>query len=345
MKDKANKFDTLLINRAYDPLKEPPPNQIVMRIEHKNIGSLQNFITITGMQKSGKGRYLTAIAAAAISRQEVYGISMRLPEHKQKICVWDTEQSDYDFYKYMDSIKELAGISTMPAHFSAFNVREDEPATILQMMQRYLELNPDCGTFIIDGLLDLVSSYNNEEECKRLINILKRWTKTYDLFLPCVIHKGKSAGTTLGHLGAMADRAAQSVLTIEKIKERGTHQLRAEYLRSADDFTPIEIYYNNQEHAWKQSDYMPEMDEKVKKLNPKPPELDKDTHTLNVLRVFNSEELQSYDMLVQSIREVYAQGRQWSKECVQHLMKEQLIFRTNNGYTNNRKARLFIQTS
>ncbi len=348
MKDKVNKYDTLLLNRAYDPLKEPPPHQIVMKIEGKNIGSLQNFITITGGQKNGKGKYIAGIVAAALSREEVFTISMRLPAEKKKIVLWDTEQSDYDFFKSMDNIKTLAGISNFPAHFNAFNVREDEPADILQMMDRYLQLNPDCGLFVIDGLLDLLNNFNDEGESKRLVNILKKWTKIYGLLAPIVLHRGKTNSSTLGHLGSMADRAAQSILIVEKIKERGTFQLRADYLRSADDFTPIEIYYNTQEHCWRQSDYIPppENDIKVRKLpQPKPQELDKQTHSLNVMRIFNTESLQSYDMLIQGIREIYAQGRQWAKDCVPHLMHEGLIFKTNNGYTRERAAKLFIQSS
>lgn len=340
-------FDELLLNRAYDPTREPPPNQIVLRIENKNIGSLQNFITITGQQKNGKGKYIAGICAAAISRQEVFNISVRLPEEKQRVCIWDTEQSDYDFYKMMDNIKALAGVASFPAHFNAFNVREDEPADILQMMDRYLQTHPDTGLFVIDGLLDCLTSYNDEGESKRLINVLKKWTKLYNILAPVVLHRGKSNSTTLGHLGSMADRAAQSVLVVEKIKERNTMQLRAEYLRSADDFTPIEIFYNNQLHCWQTSDYVPPMEEPqtpIKRIPVKPHDIDRQTHIVNVVRLFNGDDLQSYDMLVQNIREIYAASQKWARDCVPHLMKEGLIFKTVHGYTSQRAAKLFIQS-
>lgn len=337
------KLDLLLQNRAYDPNREPPPDQIVMRIEHKNIGSLQNLVTITGFQKNGKGKYIAGILAAALSRQTVFDISVKLPPGKNKIALWDTEQGDYDFFKSMDNIKNLAGLQSMPANFNAFNVREDEPLQALRMIDRYLALNPDTGILCLDGLTDLVLSYNDETESKRLVNILKKWSKLYNLLIIGVLHKGKSTSATIGHLGAMADRAAQSVLSVEKIKERGTFQLKPDYLRSADDFTPIEIFYNNSAHEWQQTAYIPEeTDEKVKRIKLRPAEYDASVHSTNIVRIFSVDTLIPYKELVQAIKEIYATGEQWAKECIPHLMKEQLIFKTEHGYTNNRKARLFV---
>jgi hypothetical protein len=342
-KEAINKIDDLLFNRAYDPNKEPPPNQIVFRIEQKNIGSLQNIVTITGLPKNGKGKFIAGIAAAALSRQEVFSMSIRLPEGKQGVALWDTEQSDYDFYKSMETIKKLAGIDTFPPHFHAFNVREDEPMNILKMIDRYLQLNENCGLLILDGMLDLLTSYNDEAESKRLVNILKRWSKLYNLLIPAVLHRGKSSSTTVGHLGSMADRASQSILIVEKVKERNTFQLRPDFLRSADDFTPIEIYYNNHSHQWEQTDYIPsEEDQKVKRMILSPPEINREVHSANVMRIFNSEDLQSYDLLVQNIREIYAQGREWARKCIPFLMQEGLLFKTQHGYTREKKTRLFI---
>jgi hypothetical protein len=337
-------YDQLLVNCAYDPNREPPPDQIVIRIEGKNIGSLQNFITITGLPKNGKGKYLAAIMAGAITREQIFGISTRLPEHKQAVALFDTEQSDYDFYKYMENIRDLAGISALPSNFHAFNVREYDPADILPLIDNYLNKNKNCGLLCIDGILDLLSSYNDEGESKRLINILKRWTKVHELLAPIVLHRGKTTSSTLGHLGGMADRASQSILIVEKQKDKSTFQLRADFLRSADDFTPIEIYYNKDAAAWQETTYTPAEDSKVKKIKLRPGELDRTIHTTNVMRIFNASDILQYDALVQGIKEMYAAGTDWARQCVPVLMKENLIFKQEFGFTNNNKARLFITT-
>lgn len=342
-KQEQTDYAELLKQRKYDPNKPPPPEQIVFLIENKNIGTLQNFVTITGMQKSGKTTYMSAMIAAALTNTEKLGLRLRLPENKRRVSYWDTEQGDYDFHNTMLKINSFCGIDKLPAHFDSFNLREDEPKEILLMLDKYLELHHDCGLLLIDGILDLIESFNDEAESKRLVNKLKQITKKHDLLALLTLHKGKTTSTTLGHLGSMADRAAQSVLMVEKNKEKGTFVLKADYLRSADDFTPIEIYFNKAQHIWETTFYNPEQDTKVKKLQLKPHELDRSLHESNVLKIFMLKEIFDYKILVQNVSEYYARSRDWSRECVTHLIKEGLIFKTVDGYTNRQQAKLFLK--
>lgn len=332
-----------LQQRKYDPNKPPPPEQIVFLIESKNIGTLQNFVTITGMQKSGKTTFMSAMIAAGLTNTEQLGMRLRLPENKRKVAYFDTEQGDYDFYKTMDRVKSFCQVDKLPPNFDSYNLREDEPHEMVWMIEKYLQLNSDCGLLVVDGILDLIESYNDEAESKRLINTVKRITKVHNLLALLTLHKGKTTSNTLGHLGSMADRAAQSVLMVEKVKERNTFLLKSDYLRSADDFTPIEIFFEKNDHTWKQTIYNPEQDTKVKKMQMKPHEYNRDSHAQMVTKLFSFQELVMYDKLVQDIIELYAVGRTWARECVKHLVKEQLIYRTEYGYTNRQQAKLYIQ--
>lgn len=332
-----------LDQRKYDPNKPPPPEQIVFLVESKNIGTLQNFCTITGLQKSGKTTFMSAMMASALTKTEQLGMRFYLPKMQPKVAYFDTEQGDYDFHRTMERVKVFCQTDKLPNHFDTYNIREDEPHEMIWMIEKYLQLNPACGLLVIDGILDLIESYNDESESKRLINILKKITKVHNLLALLTLHKGKTTANTLGHLGSMADRAAQSVLLVEKVKERNTFLLKADYLRSADDFTPIEIYYDKADNIWKQTLYNPEQDTKVRKLQLKPHEYDKETHAGMVVKIFKFSEVIQYKDLVQSISELYAVGINWSKGCVAHLMKEQLIFKTETGYTNRQQARLYIQ--
>lgn len=342
MKNNNEKLIQQLCERKYNPNKEPPKEEIVFIIESKNIGTFQNFVTITGMQKSGKTTFMTAMIASAISRKEIFGMRLRLPENKSRIAYFDTEQGDYDFYKTMGKVKTFCKLENLPEYFDAFNFREDEPNEIVQMIEKYLEKNIDCGLLVVDGILDLVQGYNDEKESKKLINILKKITKKYSLLSILTLHKGKTTSNTIGHLGAMADRAAQSVLSVEKNKEQGTFVLKADYLRSADDFTPVEIYFNKQNNTWEQTIYSEE-NTKVKKLQLRPNELSIDKHIGNIATIFNFNEIQQYKELVQNISEIYATGINWSKECVRHFIIEKLIFKTEYGYTNRQQSKLFIK--
>lgn len=338
-------YEGLLQKRKFDPNKEPPQEQIVFLIESKNIGTVQNFVTITGMQKSGKTTFLSAMIAAALTNTEMLGMSLRLPKNKRRVCYLDTEQGDFDFYRTMERVRAFCGTDKLPLHLDSYNFREDEPKDIIFLINKYLELHTDCGLLVIDGILDLIESYNDEAQSKRLINILKKITKAKGLLAILTLHKGKTTSNTLGHLGSMADRAAQSVLMVEKNREKNTFILKADYLRSADDFTPIEIYFNTGAHQWQQTFYNPDDDRPAgKKGLPKPFEIDKETHRLNLMKIFTFQEVQPYKMFTQNIAEYYAVGLNWAKDCVKHLMKEGLVFKTPDGYTNRQQARLYISS-
>lgn len=332
----------LLSKRKYDPNKPPPAEQVVFLIESKNIGTLQNFITITGMQKSGKTTFLSAMIAAGLTRDEKLSIRIRLPEAQQKVAYFDTEQGDYDFFRTMERVKLFCSTDRMPDKLDAYNLREDEPRIICLLIERYLEQNPDCGLLVVDGILDLIESYNDEAESKRLVNWLKRITKQYNLLALLTLHKGKTTANTLGHLGAMADRAAQSILAVEKNKDTNTFILKSDYLRSAEDFTPIEVRFNKEAHTWETCDYQaPE--EKQGRASSRPNQVDKDVHAMRVEQIFFLKEYQTYIELEQNIIEFYGVGKKWAKDCIAFLIQQRIIFKTDNGYTNRTQAKLFIQ--
>jgi hypothetical protein len=335
--------------RKYDPNQEPPPEQICMLIQSQNIGTLQNFITITGIEKAGKGKMIAAITAAAITGNEVFDIRVKMPESRRRISLWDTEQSDYHFFKAMQNIKKLAGIETFPQRFDAFCTREDDPESRLNMMERYLQLNPDQAVMIIDGLLDLTHSFNDETTCSKLVQRITTWTKIYNCFIIAVLHRSKNTGSTIGHLGAFANRKAQSVLLTEKDRESGCIVLKPEYLRDSVGFAPIAITYDNHLHNWVQTIYegggdgSADFKPKGRQRKLRPSELDMQDHKSKVLQIFNSNGTQKYGELVDNIEEIYAAGTNWAKECVSFLLTQELIFKTVNGYTNSRQAKLYIE--
>ena len=337
--------EQLLASRRYDPNREMQPEQILLRIDNQNIGSIQNVVTISGLPKQGKSRYIGAMVASALTRQEIFNIRVKTPEGRNEVALFDTEQGEYDFYKQMDHIKTLAG-GNLPTSFFAYNTREDFPRQQLLLIDKFLELHPACSIVFLDGILDLLDSFNDERESMRLMRLIKKWTKEKNVLIVTVLHRRKDGTATLGHIGSAVDRVSQSVLTVEKNKERNTYILKPEYLRSAEDFTPIEIYYNRQETIWQQTFYVPDEEDKVVRMKKaKPEELPIEEHKMNVLRIFNVQPLQKYSELKQNICEMYAAGMNWAQQCIPYLISQGLIFKTIDGYTNQRQAKLYIQTN
>lgn len=331
----------LLKLRKYDPAQQPPPDQVCIAIESKNIASMGNFIVISGLPKRGKGKFMAAIAAAALTGNMIWGIHARLPEGKREIGFFDTDQSRYDFYGNVTLINQLAGLQSAPDHFHAYNVRRDEPGTIIGMLNEFLKQNTQCGMLLLDNIGDLLNNFNDEGQSKTLINYLKRITDEKNICIVATLHLGKSNNTTIGHLGAMADRYAQTILECDKVEN--TYQLKLKMGRNCADLTPIPIYYDEYNREWKATEFIPQADEKVKPLKRRPRELNIEEHQRTVLRIFNSQEVQQYQQLINEMKELYGAGENWCKECFRYLLDEGMIFKIEGGYTNNNKPRLFIE--
>jgi hypothetical protein len=198
-------------------------------------------VCILGYPKAGKSTYIAALIASAFVPYDVFSMKLHLPTDRKKLCYFDTESSDYDFFRQINKIKGFCDLLNLPDTFYAFQVREDGSGLIRRMIETYLELNPECSVIIIDGLLDLLVNYNDEKESSLLTKWLKKITKIYNVLLVTVLHQSKSNLSTTGHIGSASDRFAQSTLDIVKDKERNSYVLTSRFMRSDSDFDPVTL--------------------------------------------------------------------------------------------------------
>jgi len=168
-------------------------------------------------------------------------MKVHLPTDRRRICYFDTESSDYDFYRQIGKIKGFSELNQLPPYFDAFQVREDSSHDIKKLIDRYLELNLDCSVLVIDGLLDLLTDSNDTTESSLLTKWLKKITKIYNILVITVLHQSKSNLSTTGHIGSASDRFAQSTLDIVKDKDKSTYVLTSRFMRSDSDFDPITL--------------------------------------------------------------------------------------------------------
>ena len=234
-------IDELLEKRKYNPNYIPTRENIIFTIQDKHIGSLQNFIIFSGLPKAGKSTFICAMISSVFNTYDIFTMKLHTPQNRAKVCLIDTESSDYDFYRTINKIKGFAEINDLPPNFDAFQVREDSSNAIKLMIERYLELNLDCSILIVDGLLDLLVNYNDEKESSLLTSWLKKITKHYNILLISVLHQSKSNLMTTGHIGSASDRFAQSTLDITKDKDKNTYVLSSRFMRSDSDFEPITL--------------------------------------------------------------------------------------------------------
>lgn len=245
----------LLSERKYNPDIKPPPENVLLTISGKTVGTAGNYIVYSGQPKAGKSTYLGATIASAFlpDYQDNFGIKLKPPPGRPIIAYFDTESSPYDFHRQMDRIKNLGSLQRFPVSLDAYNTRKDGPSKIRAMIRQYLDKTPECSILIADGFLDLCLNYNDEVESRKLVNWFKFITTEYNILLIGVLHLSKGNSETLGHLGSNCDRWAQSTLTVEKNREARQFVLKPKFLRSSDDFEPIAIC--NFDGRWTQIPY------------------------------------------------------------------------------------------
>lgn len=317
---KAN-IDELLVKRQYDPQYIPHKENIVFTIQQKHVGSLENFITLSGLPKAGKSTFVAAAIASAFIHSEIFTMKIHLPADRQKLCYFDTESSSYDFYRQINKIKYFSELAELPSNFNAYQVREDSSSSIRKMIERYLELNTDCSVIIVDGLLDLLVNYNDEKESSLLTKWLKKITKVFNVLFITVLHQSKSNLSTTGHIGSASDRFAQSTLDIVKNKEKNCYTLASRFMRSDGDFEPISIMSFNGNFQQIESD-------PVKKGNKASDLSDIDSKSICYQVLMSN---LTYNDLLDEIIERTANNKTYAKNLIKIWIKKEWIYKDHNN--------------
>ena len=310
-----------LAARKFKPDYIPPQSQVVFTVQNKPIGVLQNFIVISGLPKTAKSTILSAAIASAFQPGEVFSMKFTFPEGRRRIAYFDTESSDYDFYRQVNRIKQFSNLNNLPPWCDCFTVREDGPAEIRALIVNYLENNLDCPIIIIDGLLDLIFDYNSEIESRKLVNWFKRLTKVYNCLFVGVLHQGKGVGAqTLGHLGSNCDRWASSTLEMVKDKDKKTFTLQPRFLRSSEDFDPVVLMTIG--GNWQQIS----IEGESKKPEIKHPKQFTELDHKNIINqlIYGPT---SYKDLIADIQEQHAKGMNWAKQLCKIWIDKKYIYK------------------
>lgn len=242
-----NRFNDLLNARYYKPGYTPPPEQICLTASGENIGSLGNFSVLTGLPKAGKSTFVSAMLASTLIYEDVFSLKLKADSARMMIGYFDTESSEFDFYKNISRIKNLSKTQTI-GNIQPFSTRPDSAGDIRGMVEEFLNIYPASVVFI-DGLLDCVANYNDETESRFVIDWLKRITSVYNCLIVGVVHTGKKDGHTLGHFGSMVDRYAQSVIEITRDREYNIYRFEPKYLRSSGGFADICLQWDGTQYV------------------------------------------------------------------------------------------------
>lgn len=84
------------------------------------------------------------------------------------------------------------------------------------MIEFAIQNTEDLGFVVIDGIKDLITSINDEEQATMIASKLLKWTDEKEIHILTVLHQNKSDNNARGHIGTELINKAETVLSVTK---------------------------------------------------------------------------------------------------------------------------------
>jgi hypothetical protein len=299
--------------------------------------TLGNFSMIIGKAKSKKTFFITAIIAAVLSCIKILNClsGCIVPDSKNGVLFFDTEQSDYHLLKTVKRIGALVGTF---ANFEAFGLRKFKPKTRLALIEHKIYQSNNISLVVIDGIRDLVTSINDEEQATDIISALMRWTSERNIHIIIVLHQNKGDMNARGHLGTEAINKAETTISVRVDSfNKDTSIVECEYSREMP-FEPFSFKIN--ENGIPESCELPEGDGQNRKAST-PDRISDERHFSVLGQIFKVNPNPKYAELWQAIKVIWAEnqitlGDNKAKDYLAYYIHKQWIIKNERNYKYNR---------
>lgn len=198
------------------------PNPYIYTVDNDEklvIGSIHNLSVLSGKAKVGKTILLNEVTSSAFLDQSVFHYSEELSD--KKIVYIDTEQSRNHSRLIIERIvrKTKKERKFLESRFELYNVTNLSQDVRVNVIEEKLYSDPDIRILIIDGIVDLVSNYNNPQEVSELMTKLLKWKDENPVHIMVVIHENKGNSLLRGHLGTELMNKAETIIGVSKTKD------------------------------------------------------------------------------------------------------------------------------
>jgi hypothetical protein len=217
----------------------------------KNIGvlSMGDISVLTGWQKAKKTFMLNKIVESYLNNGKIIDerVVSNIPHNKKRVCVIDTEQSEYWANLNAKRINKLSNSE----NFHYLGLRKFSPKERKEKIELYINIySNDLGLLIIDGIADLCFNTNDMEESMEMVNWLMKISAEKQVHIMCALHLNPGIGSSgqtkmRGFLGTMLAQKAETVIEIEKdAKNDSQSKISAKDVRG-QSFKPFMIEIND----------------------------------------------------------------------------------------------------
>lgn len=184
-----------------------------------NLGELH---VITGKSGHGKTSFMSMVMGA-ILKGEYCGLHYELADTipKPVVLYIDTEQGKDDSIAIKNRVCTLVGVpyDKPNEQFKFIRMRDTEKADQRwrQMLKAVWEAKPNI--IFMDGMLDIVNDYNNQEECQPIVRKFMKLADEYKASVWCVLHENPTFDKMVGTLGSVLERKVTEAFAVRKHKQ------------------------------------------------------------------------------------------------------------------------------
>lgn len=294
-------------------------------IDGVTVGTLGNFSLVIGKAKSRKTFLLSLVTGSILK-----GENEIIKGHTQgKILYFDTEQSRVHVQKVLKRIDAISG-GINSDNIEIYSLRKYKPSERVKLIETALYKHDNISFVVIDGVRDLISSINDEEQATEISTKLLKWTEELNCHISVVLHQNKNDNNARGHVGSELVNKAETTISVKSDKSDSSSIVSCEYSRGAE-FKSFALFVD--------ANGMPHTDEVAKKGKPTKPTAaermtpDEIKAMMNVL--FEGGNLSAGD-LIDRLRAYITQN---FAECHSRIpaIKEFKGYLENNGYIKNMK--------
>lgn len=200
---------------------EPKPEISIELKQAQNTYRLctyKNFSVLGGKQKSRK-TFLCSLLMAGAVRSDSFMDFRGYCKDRINI-VFDTEQGRYDAAIANSRIIKLCGYKSQPGNLKTYSLRALTVTERIEFIDYTIQNMEHIGFVIIDGIRDLVTSINDEQQATEISTMLMQWTEEKNCHIMVVLHLNKGEFSELrGHLGTELQNKAETIIEIEKNKD------------------------------------------------------------------------------------------------------------------------------
>jgi hypothetical protein len=193
-----------------------PPPEVALKIGNANVGTLGNILSIIGKAKSRKSFFIAMAIAVSVSKDTIFNLfKNELPKHQSTILYFDTEQGKYHVQLALKRICKLIGVRE-PHNLKVYGLRALNPIERAELIEYAIYNTSGLGIVFIDGIKDLITSINDEEQATMIVSKLMKWSEEKNILITTVLHQNKGDNNARGHIGTELNNKAETVLSISK---------------------------------------------------------------------------------------------------------------------------------